>query len=103
MKTVLGKMLKFEIGNKLDVYREFDAAWLIATIIRTKEKEIKINYLSWPENCDTWIPKDSPFLAPLNTHTLPVVELSPSLSGPSTELILHQRSIIFNKTWYFCI
>ena len=86
-------------GSKLDVYSEADKAWLIATIIDTNEKQIKIHYLGWSYYHDCWFPKNSQFLAPLNTHTLPIINLSslPKFSPVwlSEKLILHQRSIIF--------
>ena len=64
-------------GEQLDVYSDQDKGWLIATIVATNQLSIKIHYLAWNSKWDRWLWKDSKNIAPLNTHTVPVIHLSP--------------------------
>ena len=89
--------LKFVVGHKLDVYSERDKAWIIGIIIELKQQQIKINYFTWSDKYDMWFDKESQYLAPLNTHTIPIITLSTppqyEIDSPST-CILHDNDLI---------
>ena len=97
------KGLKFEIGEQLDVYtpatRYLGSRWSIASIIEVKQHQIKLNYFTWQSCYDKWFPKDSERLAPLHTHTLPIIKLTaPQYLGDRrymTSLALHRNFILF--------
>ena len=65
---------EFKKGDQIDVYSKKRKAWLLGIIVNVKNDNIKIHHFGWEDVYDIWLKTTSRCLAPLNTHTLPIIE-----------------------------
>eukprot|EP01084_Bolivina_argentea_P062787 114772_1 len=79
------------IGQLLDV---FDSnanvnVWSVAQVIDIKDNQLKIHWYGWALKYDEWTNKHDQKLAPLQTHTLPMIPLlcSPKNAIPKFMII----------------
>ena len=66
---------QLHIGSQVDIYDRRNNAWRIGAIIKEFHNAVLINKLSDPPSCNTWFNKQSADIAPLNSHTIPVIKI----------------------------
>ena len=86
------------VGAKVDVYCKLSHAWTIGRIVDIKARRVKIHYLGWSHKLDIWRNKDSQHIAPLHTHTLPIILLSKPPYTDCSMGIVHRRKLILVTT-----